>query len=72
MGKYRKYYDRLSLCQLRRRQHINKLQTQEAYRLLQTLGRRQRGLKALIRLQRIALLLADSVDRIYGGIKCEN
>jgi len=66
MGKYRKYYDTLSLKELRRRQMINYAQTQEAYRLTQSPDRYWRGLKALIRLQRIALLLADSVYRIYG------
>ena len=72
MGKYRKHYDTLSLAQLRRRQHINYLQTKEAYKLAQSPDCCRRGLKALVRLQRVALLLADSVNRNYGGIECEN
>jgi len=65
MLKYRRYYNKLPLKELRRRQAINYGQTQEAYRLSQQLNTKHRGLRALIRLQKIALLLADTVARRF-------
>jgi len=65
MLKYRRYYNKLPLKELRWRQAINYGQTQEAYRLSQQPDTEHRGLKALIRLQRIALFLADTVARRF-------
>jgi len=61
MGKYRKFYATLPLKELRRRQSINAHQTVEAYRLAQKPYTQDRGYRALVRLQRDALLLADTV-----------
>lgn len=57
MGKYRDYYDTLTLADLRRRPGINAMQTRYAYR--------RKKIKALIRLQRIYILLSDSIRRRF-------
>ena len=59
MGKYRKYYSTLSLNELRRRQYLTTCQIKMAY------DKRQRGLKALIRLQRVHLILSDVVMKKF-------
>ena len=57
MGRYRKYYDTLSLAKLRKRQYITTLQMKYAYR--------HKKIRALIRLQRIHLMLSDSIMRRF-------
>ena len=59
--KYYDYYCKLTLAELRRRQRINAAQTVEAYRLAQEPGTRDRGMRGLIRLQRVARILAKAV-----------
>jgi len=70
MGRYRKYYDTLPLAKLRKRQCITALQIEYAYRNKKT--------RALIRLQRIHLMLSDSIMRrftkyenVKGGYKSQ-
>lgn len=57
MGKYMKFYSKLDLPELRRRQELNEQQTIIACKMKDC----NRGCLALIRLQRIARLLAAVV-----------
>ena len=61
MGKGQRYYNTLNLSELRHRQHLNAIQTTEAYRLAQCPDTQDRGHRALERLQRIARLLQVAV-----------
>lgn len=58
MGKYRAFYQTLSLSELRRRQRITATQIVTAYRNKQTRG--------LIRLQRVFSLLTATIYEIYS------
>ncbi len=61
MGKYQRHYNTLNLSELRHRQHLNAIQTTEAYRLIQRPYTYDRGYRALVRLQRVAKLLQAAV-----------
>lgn len=57
-NEYMNYYCSLPLSELRRRQHINEMQTIQAYRKKQTIG--------LIRLQRVWQLLTAAILKTYA------